>query len=225
MTSRPPTTRRLAGAGVGIVLSALSALAAFSGCMTSDIVRPSGLPIPPGAVSDAPLSLTRRFPNEARPGTRFNGCLFASPLAIEDAGAHRVLVADGGGEVAALDPLTGAKVWSVVLPAPEGEQGFALSTPVIAGRRLVVSYHTVAVGSKRPTVSLPRLRHRLAVIDLDAHATRSRAASGSSSIRPRTATSGSSTPCRWDASMATRASRGPAAAVTTPACSTGPARS
>ena len=165
--SGPGRTRRLAGAGLGLTLSAL---AGFAGCMTSDPARPSGLPIPPSALSDAPLTLTRRFPSEARPGARFNGCLFASPLAIDDGAARRVLVADGGGEVAALDPLTGAKVWSVVLPAPAGEQGFALSTPVVVGRRLVVSYHTVAAGHERPTVNLPRLRHRLAVIDLDAHA-------------------------------------------------------
>src|SRR4051812_35908419 len=137
---------------------ALTALAGFSGCMTSDPARPTALPIPPSAVSDAPLTLTARFPSAAHQGVRFKGCLFASPLAVDDAGARRVLVADGGGEITALDPLTGAKVWSVVLPAPDGEAAFPLSTPVIAGRKLIVAYHTIAAGSARPTVVLPRLR-------------------------------------------------------------------
>lgn len=105
--------------------------------------------------------------------------MFASPLAVDDAGAmtrpvakgaRRVLVADGSGDLTALDPLSGAKAWSLALPAPPGEQAFPLSTPVVFGHRVVVAYHTIAAGSARPTVVLPRLPHRVAVIDLQTHA-------------------------------------------------------
>jgi len=125
-------------------------------------------PIPASAISDAPLLLTRRFP-AGDAGPRFRGCVYASPQAIEEPAGRRVLVVDGAGDVTALDPRTGATLWSVALPAPAGEASMAVSTPVVVGRKLVVGYHTHAA-STRLHVAEDRLRHRVAVVDLDAHA-------------------------------------------------------
>lgn len=150
-----------------LALAALApaAAAALPACSSSD--EPA--PIPKEALSDAPLVLAHRFPTEARPGPRFKGCVYASPQAIDDRGARSVVVVDGGGEVTAIDPKTGARAWSLVLPAPEGEQAMAVSTPVVVGRRLVVGYHTIPAGA-RVHVATARLRHRVAVVDLDARA-------------------------------------------------------
>ncbi len=115
------------------------------------------------------MTLVRRFPTVANAGTRFRGCLYASPQAFDDRGARRIVVVDGGGEVVVIDPLTGGRVWSLVLPAPEGEEAMAVATPVIVDRHLVVAFHTRPAGS-RPHVADPRLRQRVAVVDLDTRA-------------------------------------------------------
>lgn len=137
--------------------------------------RPAPVPVPvpvPVPAPPVPLSLARRFPTAAKPGVRFDGCLLASPLVYQDAGVPLVIVADGGGTVAALDPGTGASVWSVALPAPAGERAFVVATPAIVGDRLVVAYHTraEALGASGVDVNAVRLRQRVAVVDLAARA-------------------------------------------------------
>lgn len=154
---------------VSAALGAATIASGFTGCSSSRDHDPVPA-LPASAQADVPLTLRRRFPSDAHPGVRTRGCLFASPLAIDDAGARRIVVADGGGKITALDPATGDEAWSVDLPAPPGERAFVVATPVVVGRRLVVAYHTIAADAPRLTVVVPRLRHRVAAIDLDAHA-------------------------------------------------------
>jgi hypothetical protein len=113
--------------------------------------------------------VTRLFPTDARPSVTFTGCVYASPLHDAGAKGDRIVVATGGGEVALLDPRTGAVDARLSLPAPDGEAPFVVGTPVAVGRRLVVGYHTIAAptSARGPEVTDPRLRHRMAVIDLD----------------------------------------------------------
>jgi hypothetical protein len=111
--------------------------------------------------------LVRRFPTEENPGVTFPGCVFASPLAD---GARQIVVAHGGGALVGLDPRSGDQRWSVRMPAPASERPIIVATPVIVGRRAIVAYHTIPEGPSGPSVLHPRLRHRVAVIDLDAHA-------------------------------------------------------
>src|SRR5690242_4163973 len=113
----PPSSPRRRKLVTGIV-TALVAAIAIAGCSTSS----DGVsPLPDSTRSDAPLTLRRRFPSDGHPGVRTRGCTFASPLAVDDGGARRILVADGGGVVTAIDPVTGDAAWSVTLPAPDGE--------------------------------------------------------------------------------------------------------
>jgi outer membrane protein assembly factor BamB len=116
------------------------------------------------------FALVRRFPTAALPGVQTTGCTYASPVVVDEGGTPRIVIADGSGAVTAVDPATGESVWSVTLPAPSGEQAFVVATPVVAGDLLVVAYHTVAMGTSPLLVTAPRLRHRVAVIDLAAQA-------------------------------------------------------
>ena len=116
--------------------------------------------------------LTRVFPTSEHPVERFTGCAFASPLLYEGADGASVIVTETAGTITAIDPDTGARQWQVVLPAPEGEDPFALATPVIVGDRLFVGYHTALTpsgmvsGPNRHGVSDPRVRQRVAAVDL-----------------------------------------------------------
>lgn len=123
-----------------------------------------------GALEGGTLSLVRRFPTATNPGVQTSGCTYASPVAIDDNGIARIAIADGSGLITAIDPSTGASVWSTVLPARTGEQAFVVATPLVLGNLLVVAYHTVATGTAPLTVTAPRLRHRIAVVDIAAHA-------------------------------------------------------
>ena len=116
------------------------------------------------------FSLVRRFPTPAQPGVQTAGCTYASPVVVDVGGSPRIVIADGSGAVTAVDPATGESVWSVTLPAPAGEQAFIVATPVVVGSLLVVAYHTVAAGTSPLLVTAPRLRHRVAVIDVGAQA-------------------------------------------------------
>jgi outer membrane protein assembly factor BamB len=116
------------------------------------------------------LALVRRFPTAANPGVQTTGCTFASPVVVDDGQAQRIVIADASGTVTAVDAATGESVWSVSLPAPAGEQPFVVATPAVVGNLLVVAYHTVAAGTKPLSVTATRLRHRVAVVDVAAHA-------------------------------------------------------
>src|SRR5262245_1090002 len=80
--------------------------------------------IPVSSMAEAPLVFKRRFPNDATPRVWMDGCTFASPLAIDDGGARRILLADGGGAITAVDPESGTQTWRITLPAPDGERAF-----------------------------------------------------------------------------------------------------
>jgi hypothetical protein len=111
------------------------------------------------------IALSRRFPDVNHPGVTLPGCPFASPLLV----STQLVVADSDGIIRGLDPATGALSFSVTLPAPAGEQAFVVATPALVGDRLIVAYHTIAQGGALD-VTTPRLRHRLAAVDLSTHA-------------------------------------------------------
>ena len=90
------------------------------------------------------------------------GCTYASPLAYE----NEVLVATS--ETLTSFSTEGEELWHLTLPAPEGEMAFVVATPVIIpGGRLVVGYHTVARTEEPHDVNRARIRHRVAVVDLE----------------------------------------------------------
>lgn len=94
-------------------------------------------------------------------------CALASPLV----GAEGEVVTAAGGALRGIDAATGALEWEAVLPAPAGEQGFVTGTPALVGDGLaVVAYHTTAAGLAQRDVTTPRLRQRVAVMDLRTHA-------------------------------------------------------
>ena len=113
------------------------------------------------------------FPDESGPppvgNGRWRGCHLASPLAYTGAGGVEV-VASVSDQVAGLDPDTGLELWSVTLPAPDGEMGFVVGTPLLVEHRLFVSYHTTPASSGGRDVNVTRIRHRVVVVDLSARA-------------------------------------------------------
>lgn len=115
----------------------------------------------------APCSLVaeRLFPTAASPVERHRACHLASPLAHEEAGQPAVLMGVGE-EIIATDPLTGARLWGVTLPAPVGEMAFVVGTPLVLGDRLVVSYHTTPATAGNRDVLAVRHRHLVVVLDL-----------------------------------------------------------
>src|SRR5687767_11572668 len=80
----------------------------------------------------AVCSVARVEPEEP---VTLSGCTYASPVAYEgEDGSEVVLVA---GETVSALSIDGQLLWSVTLPAPEGEMAFAVATPVRVGERLV----------------------------------------------------------------------------------------
>jgi hypothetical protein len=94
------------------------------------------------------------------------GCTYGSPIAYEGEDGSEVL-AVAGETVSALS-IDGELLWTVTLPAPEDEMAFAVATPVRAGERLVVGYHTVKRTNEPHDVNRERERQMMAVIDLSA---------------------------------------------------------
>lgn len=96
-------------------------------------------------------------------------CSLASPLR----GADGEVVTAAGGALRGVHASTGALLWEAALPAPAGEQGFVTGTPALTGpgeHLAVVAYHTTRAGLAVRDVTTPRLRQRVAVIDLRTHA-------------------------------------------------------
>jgi len=149
-------------------LSAL-AIALLHACAATPDVERAAATDPAPAPSSA-LTMKRLFPTDENPGVEHSECTFASPIAWQEEGATSVLVAEGAGVVSAYHGDTGAERWSVVLPAPAGEQAFATATPALLpeAKLLVVAYHTTAPGTSRH-VANARLRQRVAVLDLAGH--------------------------------------------------------
>lgn len=107
--------------------------------------------------------LARLFPATTAAAERVPSCIYASPVGSES--GDLVLLA-AGSRASAYEPESGALRWSVLLPAPDGEQALAVSTPLRIGDRLFVSYHTIHETPQNVHVTLPRHRHRVAVIDV-----------------------------------------------------------
>lgn len=115
---------------------------------------------------DTGIVVERLWPTDAHPGVEYPGCVYGSPLPAPDGG---VVIIEGRGTLAVLDPETGAEVWTLMLPAPDGERPDVFATPVIVGDLLVIAYHTLDPEGD-PSVNGVRLRQRVAVVDLAAHA-------------------------------------------------------
>ena len=103
--------------------------------------------------------LTPRFVSD-----ELQGCIFASPIAGKHAGADVVVVASAAGEIEALDPDDGRRIFSLAVPAPAGQTANVTATPGLAGNELVVAWQD----------ALPdhgvRQSHHVGVVDLDAGA-------------------------------------------------------
>ncbi len=124
--------------------------------------------VPDVANPEADVKASRIFPTTAAPGVRFESCLYASPILFERGAVQEILQA-AGPFIVALDAESGAELWRVEMPAPEGEVGVIIGTPAITAGKLVVTYYstdTEAASDAQPE----RLRHRVAVIDLDTKA-------------------------------------------------------
>jgi hypothetical protein len=104
------------------------------------------------------ISLTPLFPIPSLPSITFDQTIIASPLLDQSQGKPRIVVSASDGEIALLDAETGDPDWKIKAPAPEGQQVELVSTPVMAGDKLIVVYQCLDRGV--------RVSHRLAVIDL-----------------------------------------------------------
>ena len=113
------------------------------------------------------LTVARLFPS-ADPLARTVACSFASPLLHIGDGPEVIIVS--GETVEAFDADTGARIWDLVLPAPDGEMAYVTGTPARIGDLLVVAYHTTARTEEPRDVGTRRLRHLVAVVDLRARA-------------------------------------------------------
>jgi hypothetical protein len=85
------------------------------------------------------VSATRIFPTDDNPGVQSPQCHLASPQAWEREGETELIIASGN-RVRGLSPLNGEELWSVEVPAPEGEVALLVSTPVIVDDILVAAY-------------------------------------------------------------------------------------
>ncbi|MFP4599909.1 MAG: hypothetical protein ACLFVJ_16745 [Persicimonas sp.] len=121
----------------------------------------------PDEVTPESWEIERLFPSAENEGVEFNGCIYGSPFLYEGGESTSLITLDAEGELAALDPDTGAERWSMTLPAPEGEAPLALSQPArIDDHRIVVAYHTVPGGKDEIDANTTRLSHRVTVVDL-----------------------------------------------------------
>jgi hypothetical protein len=133
-------------------------------------ILPDAAPSRPEAGSLAPEAGTGPVLKPAFHSEVFDGCLMGSPLLHNAATGPEIVVASGDGRVAAIDPADGRTLWSVRLPARNGQMAHVASTPVlIPGGRLVVAWQDIPEGSANPPVA-ERFSHRAAVVDLDAGA-------------------------------------------------------
>lgn len=117
-----------------------------------------------GCFNDA-LTVERLFPEAAGPSTTWPACHLASPL-LYDGPFGREVIALASDVVEGRSAQTGEQLWSVTLPAPEGEMGFVLGTPLLVDGLLFVGYHTTEVTSDNRDVKVERLRHLVAVVDV-----------------------------------------------------------
>ncbi len=125
----------------------------------------SGAIVDAAAGSDAgsdgaslPLMLAPRFVSETWPA-----CPFSAPIAITSAGVPAILGVTADGVFHAMDPATGAPLWTLALSAPAGLAPHLVSAPAVVGHRLVYAWQNVAP-------DWTRAEHHVGAIDLDARA-------------------------------------------------------
>lgn len=131
---------------------------------TSDMGVERDLEAPDVENPTVEVSATRIFPTDDAPGHEFEDCMFASSLHFAD-GDRDEIIGVAGETVAALDPLSGDALWTVDLPAPDGERPFTMGTPARVDDLLIVAYYTT---SRTDRDDPTRLRHLVAVVDLQA---------------------------------------------------------
>jgi outer membrane protein assembly factor BamB len=103
--------------------------------------------------------LTGRFQSQ-----QLAGCIFASPVAATHGGAPVIMLESSAGEIVALDPDTGASVFSTQAPAPAGQAPNITSTPALFGNELVVAWQDA------DTNTHVRQSHHVEVFDVGAGA-------------------------------------------------------
>jgi len=84
-----------------------------------------------------------------------SGCALASPLLGP---GDRIIAVASDGEVSAVDPVTGARAWTLHLPVEEGQGALVLATPIRIDDLMVVAYQRVVAGR--------RVAHTVSVVDL-----------------------------------------------------------
>jgi len=104
------------------------------------------------------FKLVNLFPSDVKTSVMFDASIIASSVLDLSQGKARIIVPASNGEIAALDAETGALIWKINAPAPEGQQVQLISTPVVIGDKLVILYQCLEKGV--------RTSHRMAVIDL-----------------------------------------------------------
>ncbi|HEX5865145.1 MAG TPA: hypothetical protein VF014_12975, partial [Casimicrobiaceae bacterium] len=72
--------------------------------------------------------------------------------------ADRIIAVASDGEVSAIDPVSGARVWTLRLPVDEGQEALVLATPIRIDELLIVAYQRVVAGR--------RVAHTVSVVDL-----------------------------------------------------------
>jgi hypothetical protein len=104
------------------------------------------------------FSLERIFPSTQRPSVTFNASIIASSVLDKSHSQPRIIVPVSDGTIAALDADTGTLLWKLSVPKQADQEVQLISTPVVIGDKLVVSYQCLDKGV--------RTHHQLTVIDL-----------------------------------------------------------
>ncbi len=103
-------------------------------------------------------NVVKIFPTDSHPSVMFDASIMASSVLDSSHGQPRIIVPVSNGTLAALDAQTGALLWELKVPTPEGQQAQLAASPVVVDNKLVVVYQSLDKGV--------RTSHRLAVLDL-----------------------------------------------------------
>ncbi|QDG53179.1 hypothetical protein FIV42_21255 [Persicimonas caeni] len=121
----------------------------------------------PDAYSAPDWEINRMFPSQGATSKEFEGCLYSSPMPYERDGATEIVALGAEGTLAGLDPDTGAELWSLELPTPDGEGVLSIAQPAfIDEHRILIAYHSVPGSAEEVDPNTRRLTHRVAVVDL-----------------------------------------------------------
>jgi hypothetical protein len=102
--------------------------------------------------------LARLFPVNAQSTATFDQSIIANLLLDSSQGRTLVIVPGSNGVITTLDGESGALVWQINVPTPEGQEAQLISTPVRVENKLVIMYQCLEKGV--------RTSHRMAVVDL-----------------------------------------------------------